>query len=115
VPVDMQNLREFSKKIEMTSMLLSEIWGKMIYEKKQKKKSRDTAPLKTKTRPPTFSFLLFCWSWLMVHDVMADFLQGLGYLLQILLHHLKTFYRRKELLLLFLVLNCAKKSYPTRD
>ncbi len=95
-------------------MILSEIWGKMIHEKNQKKKSRDTAPLKTKARPPTFSFLLFCWSWLMIHDVMADFLQCLGYLLQILLHRLKTFYRRKELLFIIYSLKLCKGILPNK-
>jgi hypothetical protein len=38
-------LREFSKKIEMTLMIFSGAWGKMIYEKTWSKKSRDTVPL----------------------------------------------------------------------
>ncbi len=37
---------EFSKKLEMTLMLLSEAWGKMIHEKNpDAKKPRDTVPL----------------------------------------------------------------------
>jgi hypothetical protein len=39
------NLHKFVKKFEMTLMLLSEAWGKMIQEKNHKQKSRDTVPL----------------------------------------------------------------------
>jgi hypothetical protein len=35
----------FSKKFEMTLMLLSEAWGKMIHEKTRSKKSCDIVPL----------------------------------------------------------------------
>jgi hypothetical protein len=38
-------LREFSKKFEMTLMLFSGAWGKVIHEKNLKQKSRDTIPL----------------------------------------------------------------------
>ncbi len=39
-------LREFSKKFEMTLMLFSGAWGKVIHDKNLKsKKSRDTVPL----------------------------------------------------------------------
>ncbi len=38
-------LREFSKKFELTLMLFSGAWGKVIHEKTLSKKSRDTVPL----------------------------------------------------------------------
>ncbi len=41
-----EDLREFSKKFEMTLMLFSRAWGKAIHEKTWSKKSRDTVPLK---------------------------------------------------------------------
>jgi hypothetical protein len=39
-------LREFSKKFEMVLMEYSGAGGKLIHEKNQKKKSRDTLPFK---------------------------------------------------------------------
>ncbi len=44
--VHLDYLHEFSKKFEMTTMLFSGAWGKMIHEKKLKQKSsHDTVPL----------------------------------------------------------------------
>jgi hypothetical protein len=38
-------LREFSKKFETALMVYSRAWGKLIHEKNQKQKIRDTVPL----------------------------------------------------------------------
>jgi hypothetical protein len=38
-------LREFSKKLETALIVYSGAWGKLIHEKNQKQKSRDTVPL----------------------------------------------------------------------
>jgi hypothetical protein len=45
VHLDLQILREFTKKFEMTLMLFLELWGKVIHEKTRSNKSRDTVPL----------------------------------------------------------------------
>jgi hypothetical protein len=46
-------LREFLKKFEMTLMLLSEAWGKMIHEKKQKHKISWHCPFDSNCIPET--------------------------------------------------------------
>jgi hypothetical protein len=40
------HLRKFSKKFEVTLMLFSVAWGKMINEKNLKQKTCDTVPLR---------------------------------------------------------------------
>ncbi len=44
-------LREFSKKIETVLMEYAGAGGKLIHEKNQKQKTRDTVPLNLGTRP----------------------------------------------------------------
>jgi hypothetical protein len=43
-------LHKFSKKFETTLKVYSGAWGKLIREKTRRRKSRDTVPLKEKSR-----------------------------------------------------------------
>ncbi len=47
------DLQIFFKKLEMTLMLFSGAWGKMIHEKNLKQKSRDTVPLRRRQKSGT--------------------------------------------------------------
>jgi hypothetical protein len=48
VQLDLQISPRIFEKIEIILMLLSGAWGKLIHEKNQKQKSRDTVPLNRK-------------------------------------------------------------------